>query len=236
MEGMELYLIRHGQSLNNAMNETLRQRVCDPPLTELGGQQARLAAERLRSLDWARPPSWDSEDGSRLTRLYTSPMLRALETAEAIRQATELTPHVWTDLHEHGGIWLDYNDGRGQVGLPGMGRSEMQERFPHFVLPEGLPEDGWWNRPFEDEASAYGRAQRVAHGLRQWANTEERMGLVGHGGLGDSLIGALLDMPFVGHLRFNQYNTALSRLDVTPQGVKLRFLNRVDHLPAELIT
>jgi broad specificity phosphatase PhoE len=231
---MEIYLIRHGESANNALADA-RQRVCDPPLTERGREQARRVAERLKSLDWAYPSS-SRTSGMALTRLYSSPMLRSLETAEAIRQATGLTPHVWLDLHEHGGIWLDYGDGRGPIGLAGMGRSEMQGRFPHFVLPEGWPEEGWWNRPFESDEEAYARAQRVARELEQWAETEERLALVGHGGFGSSLISVLLGLPFVPYERFVQYNTALSRVDLTPTRVRLRFLNRVDHLPNDLVT
>ena len=48
---MELYLIRHGQSTNNARWETLDGRstvpVSDPTLTEKGVRQAELLAEFL---------------------------------------------------------------------------------------------------------------------------------------------------------------------------------------------
>lgn len=231
---MEIYLIRHGESTNNALSDA-RQRICDPPLTERGQQQARRVAERLQSLEWAQPQKVGN-NAARLTHLYTSPMLRSLETAEAIRQATGLIPHVWLDLHEHGGIWLDYGDGRGPMGLPGMAGSEMQERFPHFILPAGLAEEGWWNRPWEDDASAFARAHRVAEALLQRAETDERLALVGHGAFGSSLISALLGLPFVPYERFDQHNAAISRLDLTAQRVRLRFLNRVEHLPPELIT
>lgn len=231
---MELYLIRHGQSANNATEET-GQRVCDPPLTETGREQARLVAEWLRDLNRARVYPGGG-NGLRLTRLYASPMLRALETAEAIRRTTGLIPYVWIDVHEQGGIWLDHGDGRGQVGLPGMGRAEMWERFPHFVLPAGVREEGWWNRPWEDEASAYTRAQRVAEELREMAETDERVGIVSHGGFGSFLMDVLLGLPFTPHIRFSMNNTSVCRLILTPGGTGVRFLNRVDHLPGELVT
>ena len=41
---MELYLVRHGQSLSNAGTERP-----DPPLTETGKEQARLAGEALKA-------------------------------------------------------------------------------------------------------------------------------------------------------------------------------------------
>jgi len=40
-----LYLVRHGESYNNAV--PMAQRVCDPPLTELGQKQAAKLAERI---------------------------------------------------------------------------------------------------------------------------------------------------------------------------------------------
>ena len=43
---MELYIIRHAQSSNNALADE-RERVCDPHLTELGRQQAELLAAHL---------------------------------------------------------------------------------------------------------------------------------------------------------------------------------------------
>ena len=232
---MELYLIRHGESFNNVQTDP-RQRVCDPPLTDRGRQQAQGVAERLSDVAWAHPAADSEAPRPQLTRLYTSPMLRTLETTEAIRQTTGLTPHVWIDLHEHGGIWLDYGDDRGPVGLPGLNGSEMATRFPHFVLPESIGAAGWWNRPWEDTEAAFARGQRAAQELRSWVGAEERIGLVSHGGSGDSLISALLELPFQPYTRFGQHNTAISRLDLTDQRVQLRFLNRIDHLPKELIS
>ena len=94
---MELYLIRHAQSENNAQPE--EQRVEDPALTAMGRRQAGLLADWITSLN--------------LTRLITSPFLRTLETTEAIRQATRLTPEVRVQLHEQGGCYRGYGpDGR----------------------------------------------------------------------------------------------------------------------------
>lgn len=235
---MELYIIRHGQSSNNASEEVGTPRVCEPPLTEAGRRQVALVGERFRDLSWARVHygEADVKKTDRLTRLYASPMLRTLETAEAIRRTTGLIPHVWIDIHEVGGVWLDHGDGRGPVGLPGLGRAEIRERFPHFVLPAEVQEDGWWNRPHEKDAEAYVRAQRVAGELQELADTDERVGIVSHGGIGSYLLDALLDLPFTPELRFSMNNTSVARVDMMPEGVRLHFSNRVDHLPGELVT
>ena len=84
---MQLFLIRHAQSQNNALPE--EQRVEDPGLTELGHRQAELLADWVPALN--------------LTRLITSPFRRTLLTTEPIRRATSLIPEVRVDLHEQGG-------------------------------------------------------------------------------------------------------------------------------------
>ncbi|MDW8367870.1 MAG: histidine phosphatase family protein [Abditibacteriales bacterium] len=234
---MELYLIRHGESWNNA-NEHVQARVQDPPLTERGQEQARRVAEHLRNSQKVRadasvPQTLYNLDGFGITQLYTSPMRRALQTARFISKALHLAVHVWTDIHEHGGIWL----ARDGSTLPGMTRSEMQREFPDYILPDDITDEGWWNRPWETDEAAYTRAGRVAAQLRQrFADSDERIALVTHGGFADSLLCALFHLPPVDHLRFSHHNTGITRVDITPQWTKLRYLNRVDHLPPHLIT
>ena len=91
---MELYLIRHGQSTNN---EGKRPRVADPPLTDIGVEQARWVGESLK------------DEG--ITRLYSSPMLRTLQTAQIVSDIIDLPPHIFVGLHEWGGIWEARGDG-----------------------------------------------------------------------------------------------------------------------------
>ena len=63
----------------------------DPPLTELGMEQARLLAGWLRA------------GGEPIDRLAVSPMQRALETAAPIAEALGIVPEVHADVHEHAG-------------------------------------------------------------------------------------------------------------------------------------
>ena len=80
-----LYLVRHGQSVANVTWEFSYKRV-DPPLTDLGIEQARITAEHLRSLH--------------VDALYTSPMLRAVQTAEIFKAALGLDVAVIEELRE----------------------------------------------------------------------------------------------------------------------------------------
>jgi broad specificity phosphatase PhoE len=241
---MQLYIVRHAQSTNNVLADQ-RERVCDPTLTELGERQADILARHLADGVELIPPS-NSSDGHHqggygISRLYCSPMWRALQTAYPIGQALGLAPEVWTDIHEQGGIFLDHGDERGPVGYPGGTRQEIQAAFPNYVLPESISERGWWNREFEDWSACCGRAIKVAEELREWATNngrnDECIAIVSHGGFIDALLKALFNQFSDRRLFYYKYNTAISRIDFRADGrLDVRYLNRVDHLPPKLIS
>jgi broad specificity phosphatase PhoE len=237
---MQLYLIRHAQSTNNALADE-RDRVSDPPLTERGERQSEILAWHLATGTELEPSTSAANNynqrGYGITRLYCSPMWRALQTAYFIGQALGLTPEVWVDLHEKGGIYLDHEDGRGPVGCPGRTRREIQLAFPNYVLPEGITGHGWWNRAYEDWPACHERAIQVASELRQWPASDERIALVSHGGFMDALLKALFNQLPDHHLFYYHYNTAVSRIDLQSDGnLGVYYLNRVSHLPLELIS
>ncbi|MCZ6676622.1 MAG: histidine phosphatase family protein [Candidatus Poribacteria bacterium] len=221
---MEFYLIRHGESTNNRGD---LPRVAEPPLTELGEEQARRAGESLK------------DEG--ITRLYCSPMLRVLHTAQFIGDILELPLHVFVGLHEWGGVWEE-RDGAGRMQLPGLTRSEMREILPNVVLPEDVTDQGWWFNEWEDVESMVKLAHEnavafIAHLRAHHVDSDERVAAVSHGGSGSSLISALFDLPpDVTYARFRQNNTGVSRISITPEQTALHYLNRIDHLPAEVVT
>jgi broad specificity phosphatase PhoE len=241
---MKLFIIRHAQSTNNALADE-RERVCDPPLTELGRRQAEVLAEHLVSGKNPELSSWVSVEataghsrrGYNITKLYCSAMHRALQTAWPIAQALDLTPEVWVETHEHGGIYLDQGEEGGAVGYPGRTRSEILAEYPTCILPETITEEGWWTGGFEDWPTCHGRAIKVAAALQAQAASEERIALVTHGGFIDALIKALLNQSPSRHVFFYNFNTAISRIDFRKDGrLDVRYLNQVDHLPLELVS
>ncbi len=93
-----LLLVRHGEAQGN--RELRYLGVTDPPLTATGEEQARRLAEALR--------------GAPLRALYSSPLLRARTTAEALAlarvaandDAPPLAPQVEVGLREQDyGVW-----------------------------------------------------------------------------------------------------------------------------------
>ena len=228
---MELFLIRHGQSTNNALTDwTLR--VEDPPLTESGQRQADCAARHLAAGRHLLP---DARETARplLDRLYCSPMIRAMQTAQPIGALLGVTPEVWVDIHEAGGIYLDH--GERKIGYPGRTRRELAELFPDYVLPHALSDQGWWNREFEEAHQAHARALVVAQALRERAAEDARVGVVSHGDFLSALLKALAEQHPGEGPYYEHRNTGITHIDLTPQGARVRYLNRIDHLDDEAL-
>lgn len=241
-----LYLVRHGQSENNAFAAEARAdvaeeppRTAEPSLTSTGCEQAKCVAGYLaRETDKTDLRDGTTvEAGHGIERLYTSAMLRALQTTQPIATALGLKPEIWLDVHEEGGIWLDEGDGRGAVGHPGLTRTDIARRFPGFVQPDAITDIGWWNRPFERRADLVSRSARVAADVRQRvAQWDDRVAIVSHGTFISLLIQHLFLGQYVPDIRFSNHNTGISRLDFDGDSVMLRYLNRIDHLPVGLVT
>jgi probable phosphoglycerate mutase len=230
---MILTIIRHAQSTNNALPDE-RHRIVEPPLTEIGREQAALLARHLAD-GHLTDPFLNGKDRPLFDRLYCSPMLRALQTARPVSAALGLRPDVWTDIHECGGMWLDHGEQAGIVGYPGMTHGEMAAAYPDYRLPEAVGADGWWNRDMELPDQCGERAERVAEALRSWPRPDERIAIVTHGGFTNRLLGALLRPAAT--VWMHVYNTSVSVVEFYPDGgLGVRFTNRTDHLPPEKVT
>jgi alpha-ribazole phosphatase len=98
-----IYLVRHGETVWNAEG-----RLCgssDIPLSDQGRQQAEALAERFRDVP--------------IAAIYSSPLLRARQTAEAIAKPHRLPVRLVPELSE-----IDYGD------WEGMAVAELAHRFP----------------------------------------------------------------------------------------------------------
>lgn len=241
---MFLYLVRHGQSSNNALGDSRANRVCDPPLTELGERQAELVGRHLaRGIDRDPAKPYDLEcggpkspQGHGITAIYASPMRRALQTAQAISRQTGIAPRVSLDIHEHGGIYLDHGEPRGIVGYPGLKRSEVLSGFPGFELPDGLSEDGWWHGALESRQDAHARAVRFLSLMRRRAAETGRIAVVTHAGFTNLFLNAVLGFPAETRDFFHISNTGVTLIRFRADGdVNLRYVNRVEFLPPEMI-
>lgn len=82
---MRVFIIRHGQSTNNA-GETLLD---DPPLTPLGRKQMQRAAK------------WLAQEAGIVHWLFCSPLLRARQSAALLAKVLNMEPETWDDLQEY---------------------------------------------------------------------------------------------------------------------------------------
>jgi len=233
---VQIYIIRHGQSTNNA-NHPDTPPVPDPPLTSLGQAQAALTAKALRA------------EISEVSALYVSPMRRTLQTAHPIRAALRRTPYVFPDLCEAGGLGEH----------PGMSCEEILREWPEVHLDERITPHGWWT-PGESavvEETFYARAERIWAFLRTRHSLDDPpVVVVTHGRIGSALVSTMLGLGPMGCSRFPFDNCAITRLDfdrytdvayapppALPDSLasrlevgRLMFHARMAHLPPTLIT
>ncbi len=247
---MEIYYIRHGQSINNACwGIEGFQDHSDPELTKTGHSQATRLAEFLKkNQDRDEDAEFNSqnESGFGLTHIYTSLMIRAVTTAEPIARVLNLPLHAWPEIHETGGIF-SRSEGEEKIGLPGKNRSYFEKNHPELILPDWLDQNGWWNRPYEDRENRKPRAERVwseildRHGDRP-GRPGHRVVFISHGGFFNYLLTSALGVKFppldeVRHqFWFLMNNCAISRIDYDMEQVLVCYINRHDYLPGPLIT
>jgi probable phosphoglycerate mutase len=129
-----LLLVRHGQSEWNAQGRWQGQ--ADPPLTELGAQQAADAAERLGAID----------------AIWASDLERAAATAAIVGERLGVGVVVDPRFRErHAGEW------------EGLTRAEIDEGWPGY-LADGRRPTGWEHRA-ELVGRALDGCVAVAHAL-----------------------------------------------------------------------
>jgi 2,3-bisphosphoglycerate-dependent phosphoglycerate mutase len=245
---MQLFFIRHAESDNNVMWTTtgsVAERHHDPDLSAKGQVQlpfltAHIARTALTQPDHGTPPA---PTGLGLTHLYCSLMARAIQTATPLAEATGLPLVAVTDLHEYGGIF-QYGDNWSRHGLPGPTSAEIATRFPHLQLPADLPaDDGWWQSRQESAADLLARARRVQEWLlARHGNRNDRVGFVSHGGFFAAFMAAVCGQDNPAHsdglwpFSFRINNTGIAAFLYTDDKPVIEYVNRVDHLPPDLIT
>jgi 2,3-bisphosphoglycerate-dependent phosphoglycerate mutase len=246
---MELYFIRHGQSVNNAnWSNAGYQESPDPTLTEIGHQQAQILADFLKKNQTiTKEDEWNIQNryGFGLTHMYTSLMERAAFTAAPIAQALDIPLVAWKEIHEEGGIY-SREDKSSVQGLSGRPRSFFMQNFRTLTLPDDLDETGWWNRPYEGDEERQPRADQVLAELLtrhrdQKGKPVHRVAFVSHGGFFMRLLCAMLKLPWrQASLGMRSWfilnNCSISRFDIYGDELNISYLNRTDYLPDHLIT
>lgn len=117
-ESMNIYVLRHGTTQWNLEGKI--QGSTDIPLHEKGRKEAYLLGEKILPLP--------------IDRIYTSPLKRALETAQIINESTKLPVDTVPALQEVSfGLW------------EGLDWKEVQKAFP--LLFAEIPPNGYVDPP-----------------------------------------------------------------------------------------
>ena len=205
----KIYLVRHCEAEGNA--KRLFQGSTDCDISELGAKQLEFLSERFKEIE--------------LDRVFTSPLLRAKKTAQAVAKGKDIEIEVVENLREINGGCID--------GKP------FEDTF------NSMPElrDAWYNHP-QDFAPQGGEPMRAAY-ERIWNTILEiakkskgqTVAAATHGGV----IRCLLCRLTLGSIeKLSQMswsdNTAVTLLEFDDDGnCNVEFINDVSHLPREYI-
>ncbi len=192
------YLVRHGQTAFNA--EGRIQGWLDVPLDAVGQIQAQCVARRFSE----KP----------VQAIYSSPLMRAADTARAISQACRLEVIFDERLREyHMGDWT------------GLTADEIRMTTPtaHLDDPEA---------PVPNGESAQHMRERVTAFLRDLIarHDGEAVVLVSHGGTLGAMVGAMLGLPVMRRHPFAFGNASLTEAGYEGGRWRLRSLNDRCHL------
>jgi probable phosphoglycerate mutase len=195
MEATRILAIRHGETAWNV--ETRIQGQLDIPLNTKGQWQASKVAQALAQQDT-------------IHAVYSSDLLRALETARAIAASTGAPLQTHTGLRERGfGLF----EGKTFVEIENQWPEESRrwrQREPHWAPPKG-------------GESLVQLRERILNTLHELAaqHAGEQIVLVAHGGVLDQLYRVATGLDLQAPRTWELNNAALNRLLWTPQGLSL---------------
>ncbi len=200
---MELLLIRHALPIR----EEVDTGSADPALTEVGHAQAALLAEYLAS--------------ERLDAIYSSPMCRARETAEALRKGRTVDgAPIEIVLNEQ----LAEYDRNSTAYVPVEElRAQNDPRWHDIVA-------GTWDSDEPPEVFQ----DRITSGIEQIINDHpgERVAVVCHGGVINAYLSGVLNIDGGGPAQFFYPNyTSIHRLMASSGGIRsIVTINETSHL------
>jgi broad specificity phosphatase PhoE len=207
MKRTRLLLIRHAQSEWNALQRW--QGHADPPLDAVGRDQS----ERLAAYLLAR--------GETPAALYTSPLRRALGTAEIVGAACGLVPVVARGL-------IEFHVGEFE-GLTGR---EVAARYPELWarLQTGTE---WVPIPGAEDRAAFCERAAAAVAAIVAGHSGATVAVVSHGGTLGAYLNGVLGLDPQRYTPFTFGNASLTILEHDPARPRLVLLNSQCHLEGQ---
>lgn len=200
-----LYLVRHGATeANERVPYILQGNAIDLPLSAAGERQAQAVADFLPQFP--------------ISRVYSSGMLRARQTAAKIAQRLNLEPGVVPDLHECDvGLW------------EGLDWGTIRERHPqeHRAFVENPAENPYLG------GESYGDVlRRVRPAIEQLlsAHAGQSIAVVAHNVVNRALLAHLMGLDLKRAPKISQANCCVNLIRVRADKTELITLNGVFHL------
>lgn len=197
-----VYLIRHAETTWNT--ERRYQGTLDSPLSEIGREQSRRTRDALRGIP--------------LKAVYSSPLARARESADAIAQAHALSVVTVDGLSEiRVGEW------------EGLTVAEIEARYAEAVRD-------WYHTPHlaripGGETIEELRVRAVASMSEIVARHEgDTIAIVAHGGVNKAIILTALEAPLSSYWRLRQHNACINILEYEGERVRVLVINETSHL------
>lgn len=198
-----LYLIRHGQTEANVRHQLAGH--TDVPLDDLGQIQARQVGERMRSIN--------------LQSVVSSPLQRALRTAEAVAQHHRLVPHEDHRLKEmHFGV------------AENLTLTEAGEQYPEVLTLLNDPTNADYAWPGGDRRSDFHSRVFGAFADIALRHLDSSLALVAHGGVITSIVAQLDGGSPNDYETYQIANCSVTHIEVTQHGSHLHLVNDITHL------
>lgn len=186
---LELILVRHGETDSNKRGTYLGW--TDIPLNETGIDQARLAAEKLKDIH--------------IDRIYTSPLQRAMKTAQLINEYHHLPLETVEELKERNfGAWDDLT------------HKDILCRYPAEY--QAWTKD-WINYCMEGGESSIQAYHRITHFMDNLVQSQQTgtILIVTHLGCIRKIIAHLLGMGIEGSWRFKLDNATVTKVMINDE-------------------
>ncbi|MBE6800633.1 MAG: histidine phosphatase family protein, partial [Ruminococcaceae bacterium] len=167
---MKLYIIRHGETFGNLNGDGFSE----TDLTPKGERQIAFLAERFKS--------------EKIDKFYVSPLVRAVKTANAVREYHKNTPIIIDSLLLEKGTAPDY------IGIP---YEEIKKLCPDAEINPRTPLGE------EDDEKAYNRAKEIIEKIKAENDFESTVVIIAHGTFNSYLVLAALDFPFKENFNFS---------------------------------
>lgn len=200
---VRLFLIRHGETSWNRESRYISS--TDLDLTEKGKAQVLALSKRLA--------------GESISRVYSSPLRRACQTAKAIAEPHGLRVKVLRDLREVDfGFWegLTYGEIKGRYG-------DLIDRWSSDPTSVAIPGGESWLEVVERVREVFRKIFRE--------NPESKVAVVTHGGVIKCMISNILDTDRLSLWKIRQDSASLTIVDlVEPDKGTLSLLNDTCHL------